>query len=120
MGYKLKYNKQSGTYRMWNTIVDEFVSDNLDRDGIIRFLFWDKFGDMMHELVDEMEMFPHGWTDYDTNKRINIADEYDYDKLRDIKKNYHTMMAYALTRLKTLGISIDIVDKINGYTTELD
>lgn len=73
MGWLLKTKEEEGKetkYKIWTTISDGWITEEwMTRDEIIKFLFWNKFYDMIDKFIEDSMTFPNGYHDKDTHKR---------------------------------------------------
>lgn len=107
MGWLIDQKKDK--FRLYSTISDGYITEYLNMDELIRFIFYHKFHRLMEDMLKEMICFPHGWSDKKTGKIMGCEDgkldEY-FATLNDRKKMYIQF----LNKLKEAGISIDLKD----------
>lgn len=104
-------------YRVWSTVVDDYITEPMDKDEITRFLFWSKFETLMKDMLEEMICFPYGWTDKETGKRM-LCDNEKHDELYALLKNRDEKFKYFFSKIKDAGIFLDMkdVDDVHLYT----
>ena len=117
MGWRIKQNKTKTKYKVYSTVVDDYITEWLDKAGIIRFFFYEKFERLMEDMVKEMNNFPDRWTDVDTDKRI-INDE-NNNKAWEIISNQDKMYEFFLKELGNVGINLTIKD-VDGVDFSTD
>lgn len=120
MGWMIKMNKNK--YRIWSTVVDDYITDSMDKDELLRYLFWNKFEFLIKEMTQEMICFPHHWTDIETGEFLR-CDENNLNEFFNIVKDKKKMYIHFLRKLKDIGISLNISDikndiKINTESNE--
>lgn len=118
MGWLLKTKEEGNEtkYKIWTTISDGWITEQwMTRDEIIKFLFWNKFYDMIDEFIKDAMTFPNGYHDKDTRKR------YWDDKLQ--KKHWQFIQSKFKARGKAYTkISADKFSEIldaNGITVKI-
>lgn len=107
MGWKIKIDNEK--YRIWSTIVDEYVTDFLTKDELIRFLFWHRFENLMKSMLEDMICFPHGWIDQKTNEYLN-CDKENSEIFYSILNERKEMFEQFFTRIKEAGIFLEMKD----------
>ena len=48
-------------YRIWTGNSDEWMTDWMTREELIKFLFWDRFYDFVTDFLKDEATFPHHW-----------------------------------------------------------
>ena len=104
-------------YRVWSTIVDDYITEPMDKNELIRFLFWSRFETLMKDMLEDIICFPNGWTDKKTGKRMLCEDE-KHDEFFALLKNRDEKFKQFLTKIKDVGIFLDMkdVDDVHVYT----
>jgi len=110
MGWLIETKKEK--YRIYSTVVDAYISGFMDKDELVRFLFWHKFERLIKETLEDMITFPNGWTDKKTDKIMN-CDKNKHDELSAIIKDRKNMYHQFLAKTKEVGIFLCLKD-ING------
>jgi len=115
MGWSI--TKKDNKYRIYSSIVDEYITDYMNKDEIIRFLFHNKFENLIQDMIKDMNHFPVGWFDKETGKRY-IENE-KYDKIHQLTKSQDKMYEFFLKELKKSGVTLSVQD-VDGvyYSTE--
>lgn len=67
----IKETEEGKKYRLWTTISDGWLTEWSTKDEIIKFLFWNKFRDLMEGVLKDGMDFPNGWYDKKTHNRIS-------------------------------------------------
>lgn len=61
---KIKQTEEGPKYKIWSSITGkDLTEDWLDRNGIIKFLFWSKFDDFIQKFMEDAVSFPFGWSE---------------------------------------------------------
>lgn len=107
MGWSIKQNKEK--FRVYSTNVDDYITDWLDKDELIRFLFWNKFERLMEDMLKDIICFPHGWSDKSTGKYLSCESE-KLDEFYDVIKDRDKKFQQFFLKIKESGISIDLKD----------
>ena len=107
MGWTIKCSKEK--YRVWSTVVDEYITEDITKDELIRFLFWNRFENLMDNMLEYIICFPKGWTDKTTGNRLNCEPEKNNEYF-EILGNRDKKFKLFLAEIKELGIFIDIKD----------
>ena len=110
MGWLIETKKEK--YRIYSTVVDAYISNFMDKNELVRFLFWNKFERLIKETLEDMITFPNGWVDKKTDKIMN-CDDSKRDELFAIIKDRENMYSQFLIRTKEAGIFLCLKD-ING------
>lgn len=115
MGWMIEIKEDK--YRVWSTVVDDYITEPMDKDELIRFLFWSKFETLIEDMLEEMVCFPHNWTDKETGKRL-VCDKSKYDEYFALLNNRVEKFKYFLSKIKDAGIFLDMkdVDNVCLYT----
>jgi hypothetical protein len=116
MGWMIKINKDK--YRVWSTVIDKYITDDMTKDELIRFLFWLRFEKLMDGMLEDMICFPKGWTDKKTGKYLNCEDE-KHDEYFNVLKNRGEKFNQFFTKIKEAGITINLKD-IDGVDISTD
>ena len=88
--------KIDNKYRVWCTVVDSYITELISKEELIKFLFWDKFENLIEKLNKDI-------IELDENKNINL----DTDKIFDDRTK---KFEYFLSNIKEAGIILDIKD----------
>lgn len=59
MGLRLQYRETDDKYRFWNTVIDEWVTDWIDREGALRFLYQRDYLEFQTRIIERYFTFPH-------------------------------------------------------------
>jgi hypothetical protein len=70
-----KIENEETKYRIWSTVVDEWIVEWSSREEMIKFLFWEKFQEFMYSFSEEALKFPHMWFDKTASRKIFMSDE---------------------------------------------
>lgn len=111
MGWQIKISGDK--YKVWSTIVDEYITDYMTKDELIRFLFWSKFENLMDNILEDMICFPYGWVDSESGKRL-LCEKDKHDERFQLLKNRDLKFDEFFKRIKEVGIDININD-VDGY-----
>lgn len=71
MGWSIKIktetvdNKPVEMYRFWSGNSDEWVTEWLTREGVIKFLFWHKFYNFVDSVISDAMTFPDKFSEKD-------------------------------------------------------
>lgn len=69
MGRLLKQHND-GTFQIWSTVTDSYVSERGDRKVILNSLYEDRVLAMKLKVIEDFMTFPAGWFDKDSHKRV--------------------------------------------------
>jgi hypothetical protein len=107
MGWRIEIKDEK--YRVYSTIVDDYISDYMDKNKLIRFLFWHRFEGLMREMLEDIIAFPNKWIDKETGKYLN-CDKEKSDKFYALLENRKKMFEYFFTKIKEAGITLYLQD----------
>jgi hypothetical protein len=118
MGWLIKIEEKEGTakYKVWSTVVDEFITDWMTRDEFIKYLFWKKFMDFMKDFTKEAMTFPDNWADKDEFKYLSgdekqVAEYFDLLKSSgEAKTGQHVFPNKFKEVVISLGIEVEVKD----------
>ena len=65
-------------FRIYSTMSDGYLTKWETKEGILKFIFWNRFYRFMDDMIKESIMFPNKFTDKDTYKQINEPKDEDY------------------------------------------
>ena len=71
MGLRLEYRESDQKYRFWSTVVDAWLTDWLDRDGCLHYLYERWLREFQKSFIKEYFCFPHNWCDKDRTLHKN-------------------------------------------------
>lgn len=109
---EIKETGKETKYKIWSTIVDEYITDKwMTREEIINFFFWHYFRNFADKFLETAFTFPDGW--YQKDGKLISKDSYkEFYKfqskaIQDDKLFYETFF----DELKKHGIKISVQDK---------
>jgi len=112
MGHLLKITNKK--YRIWSTITDSYLTKPLTKDELFRYLFWERFENLIEEIGKDFLTFPYGWTEKTTQKRFPCK-KTQIDKFYTLLNNREEMYELVFKKLKNMGISIEIKDTMGVH-----
>ena len=107
MGWKIKIKKEK--FRIWSTVVDDYITEYITKDELIRFLFWHRFETLMQNMLEDIICFPNNWTDKETGKYLN-CDKEKQEEFFEILKDRNKKFEQFFIKIKEAGVSIDLKD----------
>jgi len=118
MGWRLEIKDEK--YRIYSTVVDDYISNYMNKNELIRFLFWHRFEELMRKMLEDIIIFPNNWIDKETEKYLNCDEEKRnefFTMLNDRKKVFEQFF----TKIKDVGIDISLsdIDGVDIHTKKL-
>jgi hypothetical protein len=107
MGWLIEQKKDK--YRVYSTISDEYITEYIGKEELVRFVFWHKFERFMEDMLKEMICFPHGWTEKKTGKLMHSGTE-KHEEYFEIIRDRKTKYVQFLNKLEENGVSLALKD----------
>lgn len=108
-------------YRIWSTVIDEFITDWLTKEEMDAYAFWDELSEFMKRFITHSMDFPNMKMDHDTGKILRTKSP-DEDWATDFfnkcykQDNYQELIAQKFKELaKNAGITIEVKDSKGHY-----
>ncbi len=112
----IKKTKKETKYRMWSTIVDDYINDKwLTEAEIKKFLFWEYFREFMHKATKEVNYFPHGWFSKKEEMRI-YTQKFLHKSEKDFDDN--EFVEEFCKKMKEIGVDISVSDGQHGFDSK--
>jgi hypothetical protein len=116
----IKETPKGTKYRLWTTISNGWLTKWSTKDEIIKFLFWNKFRDLMEGVLKDSMDFPNGWCDKENERRIfdeknDTFHEFIYNASKVKGKSKDEILLDKFSEvIDSVGIDIHLSDKA-GY-----
>src|SRR4051812_34352444 len=87
MGWIVKVKEEKGQptkYRLWSTNSDSYLTEWVERDGVLHYMFWHNLDKFVQKFMEEAYSFPQGWPKEDYKMHTSKEGEKSRNEFFDL------------------------------------